>query len=70
MDGGLTACSVYPGNVLMLGQVFTALHRLIEANGYRIVDAPRQIYLRDGEPGQPDLAVSEMQFPIAKQVMQ
>ncbi len=57
------ACAVHKGDYSGLGDAYLALGRWIEANGYRIVAPPREVYLKGG--GGPE-AVTEIQFPVEK----
>ncbi|MBC6934679.1 MAG: MerR family transcriptional regulator [Chloroflexi bacterium] len=58
------ACAVHKGDYSGLGDVYLAIGRWIEANGYRVVGPPREIYLAGGCA--PADAVTEIQFPVEK----
>jgi DNA-binding transcriptional MerR regulator len=68
LAGGLIASTVHTGNDLFLGQAHVALHRWMKDNGYQLAGAPRQVRLRCGEQMASSQYVTEVQFPVEKQV--
>jgi len=68
LSGAMAASIVHNGAYNTLSQAYDAIGKWIEANGYRIVAAPREIYLYCPEPvRQDDLScVTEIQFPVEK----
>jgi DNA-binding transcriptional MerR regulator len=64
------ASVVHKGAFLTIGDAYTALMQWIQANGYRIVGASREIYLHagDGKTVRQDdpTYVTEIQFPVEK----
>ncbi len=59
------ASTVHHGNFADFTQAHTALLRWIEANGYRIVGAYRELYLQHDHNNMGDTA-TEVQFPVEK----
>jgi DNA-binding transcriptional MerR regulator len=81
LPGMTAACAVHRGPHDLLGEAYTALLAWIGANGYRIVGASREVYLRcpdhEYEDPQavgyaeylaetPDECVTEVQFPVER----
>lgn len=58
------ACTVHKGDYSGLNDAYVALGRWIEANGYRVVGPPREVYLVGG--GAPADNITEIQFPVEK----
>ena len=60
------ACAVHRGSLRTLSQAYGALAAWTEANGYRVVDCDREVYLKGG--GDPDDTsyVTEVQLPVEK----
>ncbi|MBL8057209.1 MAG: MerR family transcriptional regulator [Anaerolineales bacterium] len=68
LPAAAVASAVHHGPYATLTQVYDALFPWIEANGYRSVGAPREIYLQtkgDGNQNDPD-CVTEVQVPVEK----
>jgi DNA-binding transcriptional MerR regulator len=61
----LVACAVHHGNFSDFTQTHTAIVRWIEANGYEIVGAYREIYLKHNTDDYSDSA-TEVQYPVKK----
>lgn len=63
------ACTVHHGPYATLTQAYRVITAWIEANGYRVVGPPREVYLRTpqtaGEQNDPD-CLTEIQFPVEK----
>lgn len=58
------ACVLHLGPYENFPQTYAALGRWIEANGYRMAGAVREVYLRP--PGEVGEAITEIQFPVEK----
>lgn len=58
------ACAIHKGDYSGLNNAYTAIGRWIEANGYRVVGPPREVYLVGGCALED--AVTEIQFPVEK----
>ena len=58
------ACTFHKGEYKYFNQTYTHIAQWIEANHYKVVGHPREIYLTD-EGSAPD-ALTQIQFPIAK----
>ncbi len=67
LPASLMACIVHTGNSLLLGQAYLSLHHWLEDNGYRLIAAPREVYLKRAEHMTPSQYVTEVQFPVEKQ---
>jgi DNA-binding transcriptional MerR regulator len=61
----LVACAVHHGNFEDFTQLHTAIVQWIEANGYEIVGAYREIYLKHNPDDYSDSA-TEVQYPVKK----
>ncbi len=62
------ACLVHHGGFTTIGQSYEALMKWIGENGYHIIGAAREIYLREarnGDQSDPD-TVTEIQLPVEK----
>ena len=66
LPGGLMASVVHTGETFSAGRAYLALHRWIQENGYRLIAAPRQVYLQHGKPDHSAHEVIEIQFPVEK----
>jgi DNA-binding transcriptional MerR regulator len=62
------ASTIHSGAFNRFREAYDALGRWIEANGYRIAGAPREVYLHTNQPMRQDdeSNVTEIQFPITK----
>jgi effector-binding domain-containing protein len=63
-----TACVVHHGPFVTIGEAYDALMKWIGENGYHIVGAGREVYLREaweGNQNDPD-TLTEIQFPVEK----
>jgi effector-binding domain-containing protein len=61
------ACVVHAGSYESFGATYGHLMGWIEANGYRMVGPPREIYVRGPESGDdPSTYVTEIQVPVKK----
>ncbi len=68
LPGRLMACTVHTGDDLSLGRAYVALYRWMTDNGYRLDSSPRLVHLQRAEDMDPSHYVTEMQFPVKKQV--
>lgn len=66
LPGALVAYTVHTGDDLSLGRAYMALHRWIDANGYRQIAPVRQVHLQRLPQMDPRQAVTEVQFPVEK----
>ena len=60
------AFATHVGTFELLSTVYDKVIQWIQANGYRIVDAPREVYVKCTPDMQPEEYVTEIQFPIAR----
>ncbi len=60
------ACTIHKGSFGGLGEAYAAMTRWVEANGYAIAGANREITLAYDPDGSPDDYVTELQFPVVK----
>ncbi len=70
------ACTIHHGPFTTIPEAYTALTRWVDANGYRVVGPPREVYLQSAKEvaGAGDVKVSqtdpetitEVQFPVEK----
>lgn len=62
------ACTIHHGPFITINEAYAAIGKWIEANGYRITGACREVYLKGAENGsQTDPnTVTEIQFPVEK----
>jgi DNA-binding transcriptional MerR regulator len=63
LEGGEMAATVHHGPYTGIPNAYAAIGAWIEANGYRIVGPPREIYLVGPHEGEP---VTEIQYPVQK----
>ena len=68
LPSGLMACTVHTGADLFLGRAYAALARWIKDNGYRVIGPARQLRLRYDEQMNPARYITEVQYPIEKQI--
>jgi effector-binding domain-containing protein len=61
-----TACAVHQGSYNTMKQAYNALASWIEAHGYKISGASREVYLVGGAEQDNESYVTEVQFPVAK----
>jgi len=68
LPGGLWADTIHHGPLATLSSAYGILFKWIEANGYRITDPEREIYLKVSEPvRQNDPGyLTEIQFPVER----
>ncbi len=62
------ACAIHHGPFVTINEAYAAIGKWIDANGYRIVGACREVYLKEAKNGSqtdPD-TVTEIQFPVEK----
>jgi effector-binding domain-containing protein len=61
------ACVVHHGPFTTIGEAYEALLKWIGENGYRIVGAGREVYLRSSEGNQNDPdTLTEIQYPVER----
>jgi DNA-binding transcriptional MerR regulator len=68
LPAATVACAIHNGPFVTLNEAYTAIGKWIDASGYRIVGACRELYLRPAKNGSqtdPD-TVTEIQFPVEK----
>jgi effector-binding domain-containing protein len=68
LPDSLMASTIHTGNDLSTGQAHAALYRWMKENNYHIIGPPRQLHLQRGERMHPDQYVTEVQFPVEKQL--
>jgi effector-binding domain-containing protein len=61
------ACIFHQGGYDTIGASYGNLMRWIEENGYEIVGAVREVYLRGPESGEQDNYLTEIQLPVKRQ---
>ncbi|MBW4643269.1 MAG: MerR family transcriptional regulator [Goleter apudmare HA4340-LM2] len=61
-----TACAVHQGSYNTIKQAYNALASWIEANGYKISGASREVYIVGGVEQDNDSYVTEVQFPVSQ----
>jgi DNA-binding transcriptional MerR regulator len=79
LSGGSMACLIHQGGYDTISEAYQAIIAWIDANGYRISGANREIYLQCPDNGYPDptvytsqissdsnVFVTEIQFPVEK----
>ncbi|HMQ32512.1 MAG TPA: MerR family transcriptional regulator [Chloroflexaceae bacterium] len=64
LPGGHVASTVHKGPYEGFSQAYAALMAWVEASGYQVVGAPRELYLHMGAT--PDEHISEVQLPVAR----
>jgi effector-binding domain-containing protein len=60
------ACIIHHGSYRTLNNSYQRLLPWIEANGYQIIDPPREFYIQHGPEQDNESYVTEIQFPIQK----
>jgi glyoxylase I family protein len=60
------ACLVHQGSYKTINQAYAALVPWIEANGYKIIGANREVYIIGGNDQNNESYVTEVQFPVEK----
>ncbi len=60
------AYATHVGTFELLSNVYDIVIQWIEANGYKIVDAPREVYVKCTPDMKPEEYVTEIQFPVTK----
>jgi effector-binding domain-containing protein len=60
------ACAVHHGSYKTIIQAYTALLSWIEANGYKVIGANREVYIVGGNNQEDESYVTELQFPVDK----
>lgn len=66
LAGGPMASSIHHGSYNTIDQAYAAVMHWIEANGYRVKAAAREIYLQGGERGDDKSFITEVQVPVEK----
>ena len=66
LSGGLCATVLYKGPYSNLTSVYTKLIQWIETEGYKITNAPYEIYLTNPGTTAPENYMTEIYFPVAK----
>ena len=66
LSGGLCATVLYKGPYSNLTSVYAKLIQWIETEGYKITDAPYEIYLTNPGTTAPENYMTEIYFPVAK----
>lgn len=62
----LVASTLYRGPYEQMAPVYHALQEWIDANGYRTVGAPEEVYMSDPATTRPEEYLTEIRFPVAK----
>jgi DNA-binding transcriptional MerR regulator len=60
------ACLIHKGSYTSLGETYQAFWRWIEANGYRIVDPCREVYLNNPDNVPEEEWLTEIQYQLEK----
>jgi len=60
------ACLIHKGSYANLGETYQAFWRWIEANGYRIVDPCREVYLNNPDDVPEEEWLTEIQYQLEK----
>lgn len=60
------ATTIHKGSYDTIGDGYTALMQWVEANGYRMADAVREVYLQYDPESDPATWVTEIQVPVEK----
>ena len=66
LSGGLCATVLYKGPYSGLTSVYTKLNQWIESEGYKIINAPYEIYLTNPGTTAPENYMTEIYFPVEK----
>lgn len=64
LPGGPVASVIHHGPYERLNEAYAALMQWIPVHGYKVINAPREIYLQMGQT--PEGHVTEIQFPVAR----
>lgn len=66
LGGGTCAMAVHKGAYQSLHESYTAIAQWIDQNGYRITNAPYEIYINDPGSVSENELITEIYFPVAK----
>ena len=66
LSGGLCASVLYKGPYSELTSVYTKLNQWVETEGYRIINAPYEIYLTNPGTTAPENYMTEIFLPVEK----